>query len=77
MRALGFNQTKQEIEDIMYMKDQDHSGKIEFEEFVSLMQDKMVGSYSNSRSLTAIWRRRCSTSISTIMSVKTSTIPTM
>ena len=42
MRALGFNPTKDEVADLIYMVDDDGSGTIEFDEFLNLMQTKMV-----------------------------------
>lgn len=46
MRALGFNPTKDEVADLIYMVDDDGSGTIEFDEFLNLMQTKMVISRS-------------------------------
>lgn len=45
MRALGFNPTKDEVADLIYMVDDDGSGTIEFDEFLNLMQTKMVNSH--------------------------------
>ena len=42
MRALGFNPTKEEVEEIMEEIDDDNSNTIEFEEFLHLMEQKMV-----------------------------------
>jgi len=33
MRALGFNPTREEVSELMYLVDDDGSGTIEFEEF--------------------------------------------
>lgn len=42
MRALGFNPTKEEVSELMYLVDDDGSGTIEFEEFQKLMRNKIV-----------------------------------
>ena len=42
MRALGFNPTKDEVAELIYFVDDDGSGTIEFDEFLKLMQTKMV-----------------------------------
>lgn len=42
MKALGFNPSKDEVADLIYAVDDDGSGTIEFEEFITLMQAKMV-----------------------------------
>ena len=42
MRALGFNPTREEVSELMYLVDDDGSGTIEFEEFQKLMRNKIV-----------------------------------
>jgi calmodulin len=41
MRALGQNPSETELNDMINEVDQDHSGSIEFEEFINLMEKKM------------------------------------
>ena len=43
MRALGFEPSKEEVKRMMAEADREGTGKIEYKDFLELMQTKMVG----------------------------------